>query len=82
VAQATFFDPALALVDFRRAPLPPRAEELDNAQMLAARYAGLDAVEYFAPRVMFQERLYGSTVARMNDEPLHLAASEPEVQLV
>ena len=41
--------------------------------MLAARYAKIDAAEYFAPRVAYYERLRGSSIAKMNGHPLKLA---------
>jgi hypothetical protein len=66
------FNVGLFLEDFRQAlsrcgtpHLPARmwhrclaqADEFDTVRMLAARYAKIDAAEYFAPRVAYYERL-------------------------
>jgi hypothetical protein len=86
-----FFNPELFLADFRSAlgqcgrpsyPHPrwhrclARAEELDTARALAARYAAQDAHQH---RVSYFERLYDSTTtAKMNGQPLRVVAASHE----
>jgi hypothetical protein len=52
---------------------------LDDLRKRNAAQRAIDATEYYAARVAYVERLYASsTLPRMNGQPLHLAASEPE----
>lgn len=56
-----------------------RAEELDTIRMLASHYRKLDAVQYCGRRVVFYEKLHGSTIGKMNGVVLHELAAEPEL---
>jgi hypothetical protein len=93
VSPPSFFDPALALSDFKKElrscdrPCYPecswsvalaKAEALDDLRRRDAAQLAIDATEYYAAHGTYLERLYGSTIARMNGQTLHLTASEPE----
>ena len=47
--------------------------------MLASHYRKLDAVQYCGRRVVFYEKLHGSTIGKMNGVVLHELAAEPEL---
>jgi hypothetical protein len=52
------------------------ADSADTRRSLAARYAELDVGQQ---RVRYCERLYGSSLPRMNGRPLRLVSVEPEI---